>query len=308
MGQGPPELHSLTATQFLVQLGFGPTRMVVLDGGSPQSTAIYNGFSLYSHSYTPHVPPPQYYLPPPQPITQFPQFHTLMTTVVDFNHSVSQIYSPTSHTYNQSYPSYPLHHQFTSNSLERFSQHSVQFVPTKTIIIPPIHQSVSLSQHNPPLGCMKFEEALNSHTLSLLEIRLEPNFIVDRSPKEKLKSARVKGKFKVMSRIMIKRERRLGSSHQKQFQLSPILNSFLELSIHGKNSASGASLDKSNPSDDDTTTVKQDLGLSTTKSISVQHSKLLDEISKVWHRCQHFEPEIALASPPYMEACFQLEE
>jgi hypothetical protein len=140
-------------------------------------------------------------------------------------------------------------------------------------------------------------------------MRLEPNFIVDRSTKEKLKSTKVKGKFKVMSRIMMKRERRrLGFSRRKQFQLSPILNTFLELSVHGDNSASGANLGKSNPSDDVTTEAEQDLGLSTTKCISVHQSKLLDETSKVWHRGQHFEPEIALASPPCVEACFQLEK
>jgi hypothetical protein len=87
------------------------------------------------------LPPPQYYPPPlpPSLILQFPQFHTQMTTMADSSHFVSQIHSPTPDTYNQSYPSHPLHHQFTprhsispiypSTSPERFSQPSVHLVP-----------------------------------------------------------------------------------------------------------------------------------------------------------------------------------
>lgn len=63
MGQGPPEFQSVALTQFLAPPGFGLTRMAVLDGSSPQSTGIHNVFSLYSHSFTPHYPPPLQLVP-----------------------------------------------------------------------------------------------------------------------------------------------------------------------------------------------------------------------------------------------------
>lgn len=153
MVQGPPEFHCIAVAQFLVPPGFSPRRVAVLDDAS-QPTGTYTTFSLYSHSFTPQFPPLHYYPPPPLLFPQFPQFHTQMNTMADSGHTVSQIHSPTPHSYYQSYSSHPLHHQFTpkhsispiypSNSPKRFSQSSVHFVPTKTTITLPIHQLISI--------------------------------------------------------------------------------------------------------------------------------------------------------------------
>lgn len=112
MVQGPPEFHYIAVAQFLVPRGFSPRRIVVLDDAS-QPTGTYTTFSLYSHSFTPQFPPLHYYPPPPLLFPQFSQFHTQMNTMADSGHIVSQIHSPTPHSYYQSYSSHPLHHQFT---------------------------------------------------------------------------------------------------------------------------------------------------------------------------------------------------